>query len=563
MVSDWEKHIVFRNKVELVLPSQDNALAIREDISHLIKEKLFPVLDNLFSRISGPGEILRIERLVVDVGKISIHKLDEIVSKVEEDIELQILKIKKKTGTHGRTIIQANQKSSIVVSTVNDLQIVLYFLEHGNLPWHVRDQPSFEIDKMLLSSLEENKQQTLGTLKILFQKKTARDRFVFQIDESVKERILSLIDQEISQPFFEIKRLVVEWLKEIGSTNTVYRRADLFLWANYLDAIFQRDFLNIGKSPGHLLEEIFLPLLKHLSKSSLKPQQWDQFNEMLSLRAENGNTAAFHLKSFLGKMAHKFHIPNFEKNKDFADSSRQEPGSSRQKGTEDTYNAHFLNGNDITLGNVGDREISEPGHYNLHGRHPASQEDKEIEDHGPERVDRKTQSINVPADVNDLHISNAGLVLLHPFLKYFFEGLGLMKNDSFIDEYSNFKAVHLLHFLVTQQEDHPEHELALNKILCGLNVTDPVPLSVDLSTEEKEECEYLLLAVLDQWKALKTRSTESLRETFLKREGMLTYQSGWTLKVERNTFDILLEKLPWGFSLIKLSWNPEIIYVEW
>ncbi len=169
---------------------------------------------------------------------------------------------------------------------------------------------------------------------------------------------------------------------------------------------------------------------------------------------------------------------------------------------------------------------------------------------------------NLPTG-EDIAITNAGLVILHPFLKYFFEGLGLMANDQFVDDHSANKGIHLLQYCANGMSDTPEEQLLLNKILCGIPPSAPVPRHAELTDLEKEECEHLLKTVLSQWTILKTDSPDALRTTFLNREGMLSNESGWTLKVQRNTIDILLDRLPWSISLIKLPWNKEIIYVEW
>ena len=104
----------------------------------------------------------------------------------------------------------------------------------------------------------------------------------------------------------------------------------------------------------------------------------------------------------------------------------------------------------------------------------------------------------------------------------------------------------------------------LNKLLCGLEVTAPIPQSYSLSDTEKEECRNLLQVIVDRWTVLKTTSVETLRETFLRKEGILTKEDkGWVLKVERNTIDMLMDKLPWAISIVSLPWNREIIYTEW
>ena len=50
----------------------------------------------------------------------------------------------------------------------------------------------------------------------------------------------------------------------------------------------------------------------------------------------------------------------------------------------------------------------------------------------------------------------------------------------------------------------------------------------------------------------------------MQREGKLTRKPfDWLLQVEQKTLDILLGRLPWGLSMIKLPWMPEMLRVEW
>lgn len=168
-------------------------------------------------------------------------------------------------------------------------------------------------------------------------------------------------------------------------------------------------------------------------------------------------------------------------------------------------------------------------------------------------------------DAEPILIGNAGLVIFHPFLKFFFEGLDLLDDDAnFISIDEAFKAIHLLQFIATGQESPPEHELALNKILCGLDLSEPVPRDYQLSENDKEECNHLMQTVLERWAALRTTNTEAFRSTYLLREGLLKQSGpGWNLTIERNSFDVMLEKLPWGISIIKFPWSAQMLYVEW
>ncbi len=165
---------------------------------------------------------------------------------------------------------------------------------------------------------------------------------------------------------------------------------------------------------------------------------------------------------------------------------------------------------------------------------------------------------------NGIVINNAGLILVWPYLEAFFTGLGLMKEQLFQDEKAFTKAIHLLHFMVFGSEGGDETHWLLNKILCGVGPTDFISDRFGLTKGEKQECEHLLRALIANWPALKNTGPDSLRQTFLQRDGLLTpKENGWLIKVERKGFDVLLDRLTWPISVVKLPWNQYIINVEW
>src|SRR5690606_887113 len=71
-------------------------------------------------------------------------------------------------------------------------------------------------------------------------------------------------------------------------------------------------------------------------------------------------------------------------------------------------------------------------------------------------------------DAGTIYINNAGLVLLHPFIPTYFNRLGMIEKGDFISEEARHRAVHLLQYLVYGTDQHEEHELVLNKILCNM-----------------------------------------------------------------------------------------------
>jgi hypothetical protein len=160
-----------------------------------------------------------------------------------------------------------------------------------------------------------------------------------------------------------------------------------------------------------------------------------------------------------------------------------------------------------------------------------------------------------------IYVDDAGLVLLHPFLPRCFEALGIaVGEDLLLPE----RALCLLHHLATGAGTAPEYELVLPKVLCGLAIDEPAPL-VTLTDAEVEEARALLKAAIGHWGALRGSGADALRATFLQRPGMLSpdEDGGWLLRVEEQSFDILLDQLPWGISMVRLPWMRRLLRVEW
>jgi hypothetical protein len=160
--------------------------------------------------------------------------------------------------------------------------------------------------------------------------------------------------------------------------------------------------------------------------------------------------------------------------------------------------------------------------------------------------------------------SNAGLVLLHPFLQYFFQELDLLQDESFKDNASRDIAVHLLHYLATGKEHAADFDLVFEKYLCGMDVSQVTYRFTILSDYMKAEADILLQSVIKHWSVLKNTSIEGLREGFLQRKGKLVVTGNNSrIIMEQNTLDILLQQVPWNISLLKLPWMNHLIHVEW
>ena len=169
---------------------------------------------------------------------------------------------------------------------------------------------------------------------------------------------------------------------------------------------------------------------------------------------------------------------------------------------------------------------------------------------------------NEPAVCN---INNAGLVLLYPYLKAVFSRLDWLHKEQFVSKESQGKALLLTDYLVFGgQGTASENQMMLNKILCGVDPKASSNPMLVLTEEEKREADDLLSSAIKHWVVLKNTSHEGYRHSFLMRAGVLKLKDeSWHLQVERKSYDMLLESLPYPINVINLPWMNQKLFVEW
>jgi len=180
-----------------------------------------------------------------------------------------------------------------------------------------------------------------------------------------------------------------------------------------------------------------------------------------------------------------------------------------------------------------------------------------------EEVNQKEEQLTSGL-AESVSVHHAGIVLLHSYLPLLFKRLGYVEDGSFRNQETRERAVCAIYFLATGESEFPEQELGLAKFLCSWPHGKPINRYLKFSDYEKKECDNLLISVISHWKALKNTSVNGLRTSFLQREGILKQEAfGFTLYVEELTHDILLQQLPWSYSVVKLPWMSEMLTVPW
>jgi len=550
-----QKHIINREILELKVPDRENALPIQNKAAEIIKYRLNPALDELFSKISNKDEVVSINRLVIDVGTLSTDKIDEdfiqlAIKNAEEELSRILFKIRK-TGVKGGSAKSTNGTEQVTLKSrkANYLDQFIHFLKTGNLSWWKTSEATDYQDKLFEEIVALDKtlvmQQVLPLLKV----SSIRKRFVYQFTNEQLVQFFEFTGVKAPKALFNISKEIGRIVGDKGKFSEIFRTE---FWLKLFSLMAEKKQLETNIQ---ILDFLYSVLSNSLEKQSVSRKK-------------------FALTSIL-----TIFWPSAEKVPNEMDllvlatviSYAENRGVTSKKVIEFIQSPEFKKHNKklkqlmvdlikrIQTDKNKDR-ISSKGFINK----GTKEEMPEIMFDAKQKDQIRTAE-NQVMQGEEIVIANAGLVILYPFLKHFFDGLGLLdKKLQFKSPDHSFKAVHLLQFIATQSKVNSEFELSLNKILCGLEIWEPIPQKINFLKSDLKECDNLLKTVLERWAVLKTNKTEALRETFINREGILVFENnGWNLNVERNSFDVLIDKLPWGISIIKLPWSSQIIHVEW
>jgi hypothetical protein len=185
------------------------------------------------------------------------------------------------------------------------------------------------------------------------------------------------------------------------------------------------------------------------------------------------------------------------------------------------------------------------------------------------RIDRDDRQLQLArrralARLDELYIEDAGLVILWPFIERLFTRVELLEERRFRDEAAQTQAIALLAHLALGDPAVPEHQLAFAKLLCGRAPEQPCELDAPLDPALCEESERMLAAVIDHAPILDGMPVPRFRASFLQRSGALAVRSGsWLLTVERQPYDLVLQRFSWSWAWVKFPWMPDPLTVEW
>lgn len=161
-------------------------------------------------------------------------------------------------------------------------------------------------------------------------------------------------------------------------------------------------------------------------------------------------------------------------------------------------------------------------------------------------------------------VKNAGITILNSYIVMLFERLELVVDNQFTSTENLINSVHYLQYVITGLSNTEEAYLPLNKVLCDLPIAYTVPDRIEISEESKQLIDGLIKAAISFWSAIGDCSVDGFRGNWLVRDGILVELADkWELTVDKRAYDILINKSPFEFSIIKYPWMEKPLHVIW
>lgn len=545
-------HIIHKQTLEVRF--RDFTTAHKWDAANQTKtaEAVRKSIEQCFEAYDSTKEYLTIDRLELDLGAFSTEQL---LSKMPEKLYRELQKIL----SFCRMDLHDFEEAEIIedVSSINnwpgtDKRIVspivknsevaafLFFLQHGYLPWWYSNEPAWDpewVQKLNGENLQElrNFLTAYEGNEVYYER--ALLRLISEFSDGFLANLLNVL--QLKEPVEKAWSWLAHFYITMQKIETGFHYADSLPSFSVLRRHFWKKWIEyaLGRSA--------IPGLTSLLALIKQPSLITSFLMGVVKRNELMDS-----------------IPGFWRNEliSFIDVEYNgKPGSG--------INAEIINYTESAKFNETEKvipiSVDDFIQVEYDGK-AGSGINVELNNYSEIKKFKETEKANsIPKD-DFILIPGAGLVLLHPFLQRLFEHCHWLDENEFVNDVARNRAVYLLHYLAAGNEDAPEYVLMLPKLLCGIPPEWPLEPALPLTDAEKAACNEMLIQVIAHWTALRDTSPAGLREAFLWRQGKLFLSDeGWRLEVQYKTEDILLNHLPWGFSMIKFSWMPRLLSVSW
>ena len=493
------RHRIQRQILELAVGAIGEAPAVQQQLARPFWDHAVPELEGVFDRAAGPDELLRLERLELNLGTIGG---DDWPSEFRKKVIAELTRSLAQFAPDSETDEERIQSGRLRAEPWRQF---LFFLAHGRLPWWA----TVPVRRWegLLSSGDDSDWNALR--ETVFSGLRARVRLAYSVDDDFLE---GAIGRWSGVPGAARVLGQLRPRRSDAGPQHEWRRT---FWMLVLDRVTTDGFPSL-RAGEQLMRD--LKMLRAEYEADRGPSS--PLAQLASDGSERGGRTPASGDSCVD-------LP--------------EPWRTWWLAQDDP--ARF------------ERAATEPRPVagGLKARAPAA----------PETHPRTSEKARPALDDEAIYLSGAGVILVHPFLEQLFRDRDLLAGNSFRTLEARNRAVQMIGLVAFGRADVPEHELLLAKALCGAALEEPLEpvllededvAACDVLVRAVLKHWTALRSSSPEWLR---------EQFFLRDGKLEDVDLGRRLTIERRAQDVLLARLSWGFGVVALPWLTTQVFVRW
>ncbi|WKL47574.1 contractile injection system tape measure protein [Flavobacterium pectinovorum] len=536
------QHIINKMFLEVNTSSKQKAYYLKDNLNTFLKEEVFPLLEAYFDMLHDkmPLQSIQIEKLNIDFSMPADFDFNtlkiEIINQFQKQIEQQIDKGFPDTTNYN--LVPVKEKN------INEF---FSFLQTGTTSWSA-------LSKDILNLNTENQfekmisEKAFGLkLKKALENRQSRIRFIKQLSDN---QIYSILAKTFLFELNAAEQTTSENSNKIKDTiNAVISKSKQGLHQRNL--VWDLLISQLLKENESLIQKKLVDLFTSFDVIKKYPSTF--VLEIIKKQIVNQSV----LEILINLENEVLLIANFLEQK--ISETPQNKGNNLSESnftkSQESFVSNDQKTEEINLVFDTNKEIFNNNNNN-------NNNNKDVKTEEILNSDLLLNEEILAETATDYYVNNAGLILIHPFLKQLFENCKLLHKNNTINDPE--VAAHLLHYIATAKEQDYEHEMLFEKFLCNIPANQTINRNITLSEELKNHSNEMLQAVLENWSIIKNSSVALLQNEYLQRPGKIILSEDHPkVIVERKTQDILLDKITWNLGIVKLAWKNKIIFVDW
>jgi|GEM_PF-1690724 len=223
-----QRHSIESAILNINFPNEEMAFERQQDLEAFAREKMLPIVEEVFDELSESDTVLRIDKLEVDLGEIGLGYFYEdfasrLKDKVKESLSMEL-------ASHYGAAAISGGASKRLSTRAADFEQLCEFLATGRMPWNASREFKSTIDRVLEDVLRVDGQRFLQFLRGSPAKTRVVNRLISQFGP---ERVVTILGLGLEVSIEEIKTLLDDLWSALGLGQSWERAPNLF-WLELL-----------------------------------------------------------------------------------------------------------------------------------------------------------------------------------------------------------------------------------------------------------------------------------------------------------------------------------------